>query len=108
MQAGQRPRQEEEKLQKETKQEPWAKWDCSGGDREGCSTLFHDHIFWQVVQEKKISTKINYDVLKNLTMGATGGTNCRMGSSSDSTMATLSPKKEPPAGEEKVPFAFHK
>ena len=67
--------------------------------------MVHDHIFWQVVQEKKISTKINYDVLKNLTMGAPGGTNCRMGSS---TMATLSPKSEPHAGEEKVPFAFHK
>ena len=71
--------------------------------------MVHDHIFWQVVQEKKISTKINYDVLKNLTMGAAGpgGTNSRMGVSSDSTVATLSPKNEPHAGSEKVPFAFH-
>jgi len=58
----------------------------------------------KVVQEKKISTKINYDVLKNLTMGAAGpgGTNSRMGVSSDSTVATLSPKNEPHAGSEKA------
>jgi len=59
----------------------------------------------KVVQERKISTKINYDVLKNLTMGVSGGTNNgKDGGSSDAdlTDATLSPKNEPQAGTEKA------
>merc|ERR1719234_808587 len=64
----------------------------------------------KVVQERKISTKINYDVLKNLTMGVSGGTNNGNGkdgpdggsSDADSTDATLSPKNEPQAGIEKA------
>jgi len=62
----------------------------------------------KVVQERKISTKINYDVLKNLTMGVSGGSNNGIegpeggSSNGDSTAATLSPKNEPHAGTERA------
>lgn len=58
----------------------------------------------KVVQERKISTKINYDVLKNLTMAASGRTMNDMGGGPDAepTAATLSPKNEPHATTEKA------
>jgi len=59
----------------------------------------------KVVQERKISTKINYDVLKNLTMGVSGGTMEKPDGGStngESTAAALSPKNEPHATTEKA------
>jgi len=64
----------------------------------------------KVVQERKISTKINYDVLKNLTMGVPGGTMNGNGTekpdgestNGEQTAATLSPKNEPHATTEKA------
>lgn len=53
----------------------------------------------KVVQERKISTKINYDVLKNLTMAASGRTMNDMG---EPAATTLSPKNEPHATTEKA------
>ena len=68
--------------------------------------FFHNINYRKVVQERKISTKINYDVLKNLTMAASGRTMNDMGGGPDAepTAATLSPKNEPHATTEKVLF----
>ena len=62
----------------------------------------------KVVQERKISTKINYDVLKNLTMGGSSGGLINgsekqgVSSNGNSTSSVLSPKNEPNANTEKV------